>query len=381
MIPYGKQWIDDNDINSVVEVLQSDWLTTGPKVEEFEKIIIDFTGSKYSVAVNSGTAALHCAMYAIDIKTGDEVIVPTMTFAATANSVLYQGGKPIFVDVDPDTLLIDIQDVEKKITSKTKAIIAVDYGGQPADYNLLQNIARKYNLNIIADACHAIGGSYKGKNVGSLADLSTFSFHPVKNITTGEGGSITTNNETFAKRMRTFRNHGILTDHRQRAEQGSWYYEMEDLGYNYRITDFQCALGMSQLTKLPEWINQRQQIAKLYDKALKNNLIIKPLKISKGNNHAFHLYVVKILFEKLKINRSELFLSLRKAGIGVNVHYIPVHLHPYYKKRFKTKRGMFPNAELAYDQIISIPIYPKMTTNEVQEVISSLTKIINKSKL
>jgi len=381
MIPYGKQWIDDDDIQSVIDILKSDWLTTGPKVDEFETAFSKFTESKYSIAVNSGTAALHCAMYAIDIKAGDEVIVPTMTFAATANSVLYQNGIPVFVDVDPNTLLIDTNDIEKRITTKTKAIIAVDYAGQPVDYDRLQNIANKNNLILISDSCHAIGAEYKGRSLGSIADISTFSFHPVKNMTTGEGGMITTNNKIYMKRIRSFRNHGISTDHRERAEQGSWFYEMNDLGYNYRITDFQCALGISQLNKLPDWIDRRNKIAKIYNDALNLHDYIEPLKVDVNNVHAYHLYVVKIDFKNLIIDRSELFLKLRESGIGVNVHYIPVHLHPYYKKSFKMKEGMFKHAEQAYEQIISLPIFPRMTDHEVEIVISTLTEIIDKSKL
>jgi len=381
MIPYGKQYLDEDDFQSVLKILKSDWLTTGPKVDEFEKEFSNFTKSKYAIAVNSGTAALHCAMYAIGIKSGDEVIVPTMTFAATANSILYQNGTPIFVAVDPNTLLIDPEEVESKITSKTKAIIAVDYAGNSADYDRLKEISKKYGLYLIADACHAVGGKYKGKAIGSIADISAFSFHPVKNITTGEGGAVTTNNQKLAKRIKLFRNHGITTDHRQRAEQGSWFYEMDDLGYNFRITDFQCALGISQLKKLPEWIIKRQEIAKAYDDAFDKEPNLNPLVKSPDNNHAYHLYVVKILFEKLSIDRSQLFLLLKELGIGINVHYIPVHLHPYYRKKFETKIGMFPNAELAYEQIISLPIFPKMKKRDVKKVISAIINIIDKNRL
>ncbi|MCP4566239.1 MAG: aminotransferase class I/II-fold pyridoxal phosphate-dependent enzyme, partial [FCB group bacterium] len=247
MIPYGRQSIDEEDIQSVVEVLRSDWLTTGPKVDAFEHALADYVGAEYGVAVSSGTAALHCAMYALGIGPGDEVILPPMTFAATANCVVFLGGTPVFADVQPDTLLIDPVAVEKKITKRTRAIIAVDYAGQPCDYDSLRDIANSHGLSLIADGCHALGAVYKGHRVGSLADMTVFSFHPVKHITTGEGGMITTNDPKFAGRMRRFRNHGIDTDFRQREQQGSWYYEMVDLGYNYRITDMQCALGLSQL--------------------------------------------------------------------------------------------------------------------------------------
>jgi len=270
MIPYGKQSVDEDDINAVVEVLRSDWLTTGPKVREFEETFAAQVGAKYAVAVSSGTAALHTAIFAAGIGLGDEVIVPVMTFAATANCVLFQGGKPIFADVEPDLLLLNPYQVKAKISSRTKAIIAVDYTGQPCDYDSLQVIADQHGLILIADACHALGATYKGHPVGSLADLSVFSFHPVKHITTGEGGMITTNDAHLADRMRIFRNHGITTDHLQRELAGSWFYEMVDLGYNYRLTDIQCALGLSQLTKLKGWVARRREIAARYTTAFKS---------------------------------------------------------------------------------------------------------------
>ncbi|MBL7085880.1 MAG: UDP-4-amino-4,6-dideoxy-N-acetyl-beta-L-altrosamine transaminase [Candidatus Cloacimonetes bacterium] len=378
MIPYGKQWIDDDDIQSVVDVLKSDWLTTGPKIDEFEQAVANFTGSTYAVAVSSGTAALHAAMFAINIQSGDEVIVPAMTFAATANCIVFQGGTPVFADVDPYTLLIDTLDVERKINASTKAIISVDYAGQPADYDVLNQIADKNGLVLVADACHAIGGSYKERPVGSLAGLNAFSFHPVKHITTGEGGMITTDNEDFSRRMKIFRNHGITTDHRQRAEQGSWFYEMMELGYNYRITDFQCALGISQLKKLPQWIKRRQKIAKQYDDAYKNNEYIQPLSIASNVKHAYHLYVVRVKFERLGINKDDLFVLLRKNGIGVNVHYIPVYFHPYYQTNFGLKKGLCPVAEEAYNEILSLPIFPKMIDQDIDKVIDMFISIIEK---
>lgn len=375
-IPYGKQWIEDDDIQSVLDVLQSDWLTTGPKIEEFEQVFADFVGVKYAVAVISGTAALHSAMFALNVQPGDEVIVPAMTFVATVNCVVFQGGTPIFSDVDPDTLLIDLSNVNRKINKNTKAIIAVDYAGQPCDYDALRETADKFNLTLVADACHAIGGRYKGKSVGSLAKLNTFSFHPVKHITTGEGGMITTDDLELAQRMRNFRNHGITTTHWQRHKQGSWFYEMFDLGYNYRITDFQSAMGMSQLKKLPKWVRRRQEIAHRYNEAFSNSKFIKPLNVSKDASHAYHLYVVRIAFDRLKINRTQLFAQLKEKGIGVNVHYIPVYLHPYYRKNFDTRVGLCPNAESAYEEILSLPIFPKMTDNDVTFVIDKVIEVL-----
>ncbi|MFP4322501.1 MAG: DegT/DnrJ/EryC1/StrS family aminotransferase, partial [Anaerolineales bacterium] len=253
-LPYGRQSISDDDIQAVVEVLRSDWLTTGPTVADFESAICQATGASHAVAVSSGTAALHASMAALGIGPADEVIVTPLTFAASANAVLYQGGRPVFADVDPQTLLLDPAAVEAAITPRTRALVAVDYAGQPADYAALGAIATAHNLTTIDDACHAIGGSAHGRRVGSLADLNTFSFHPVKHITTGEGGAITTDNAEWAAFMRHFRNHGITTDHHQREKSGSWFYEMTALGYNYRITDFQCALGMRQLDRLADFV-------------------------------------------------------------------------------------------------------------------------------
>jgi len=322
--------------------------------------------------VSSGTAALHAAMFALGIGPGDEVIVPPMTFAATANCVVYQGGTPVFVDIESDTLLIDPAQIEAKITPKTKAIIAVDYAGQPCDYDFLKAIANRHKLVLIADACHALGAKYKGRKVGTLADLNVFSFHPVKHITTGEGGMITTENLEYAERMRIFRNHGITTDHRQREQQGSWFYEMVDLGYNYRITDFQCALGINQLKKLPLWIARRQAIAKQYDEAITKIDGIKPLKKKNDVSHAYHLYVVRIDQKVLNRNRGDIFSRLRNAGIGVNVHYIPIYLHPFYQKRFNMKTRLCTKAEAAYEQIISLPMFARLSNDDLDYIIETL---------
>lgn len=376
LIPYGKQWIDEEDIAAVVNVLRSDWLTTGPKVNEFEQNIAATVGTKYAVAVSNGTAALHSAMFALDIGPGDEVIVPAMTFAATANCVVFKGGIPVFADVDDQSLLIDPNDVERKITSRTKAIIAVDFAGHPCDYTRLSEIAEDHHLPLVADGCHALGAMYNGQPVGSIGDLTTFSFHPVKHITTGEGGMVTTDNEAYEKRLRLFRNHGITTDLHQRESTGSWYYEMVDLGYNYRLTDIQCALGISQLKKLPQWIKKRNCIASFYDDSLKSNHSVTPLSRSSNVIHAYHLYVIKLLLDKLTIGRNEIYSALRAEGIGTNVHYIPVHLHPYYQKKFHTHDGLCPHAEMAYQQILSLPIFPRMTDNDTTEVMNAVSKVI-----
>jgi len=378
MIPYGRQSVDDEDIQRVVEVLRSDWLTTGPVVEKFEEAVGDFVGAKHAVAVSSGTAGLHAAVAAAGITSGDEVIVPTMTFAATANAVVFQGGHPVFADVLPNTLLVDPTEVEAKITSKTKAIVAVDYAGQPCDYDALRAIADKHGLILIADACHSLGAEYKGRKVGTLADLTVFSFHPVKHITTGEGGMIVTDNREYAEKMRRFRNHGISTDHRQRSGNGTWFYEMTDLGYNYRLTDFQCALGLSQLQKLPAWIERRREIAREYDLAFATLHAIKPLDTSADVTHAYHLYVVKLEGAQPERSRVAVFEALRKEGIGVNVHYIPVHLHPFYRKHFGTRPGMYSVAEGAYERILSLPIFPSMKNREVKKVIEAVGRVVKR---
>jgi len=376
MLPYGRQWIDEEDIAAVVEVLRSDWLTTGPKVAEFERSFAETVDAKEAIAVSNGTAALHAAMYALGIGPGDEVIVPPMTFAASANCILYQGGTPVFADVDAKTLLIDPNQVESKITCCTKAIIAVDYAGQPCDYDALTDIASAHNIHLVDDACHALGGYYKNKPVGSLADLNTFSLHPVKHITSGEGGVITTDDSAFAEKMRMFRSHGITLDHRQRDISGSWFYEMIDLGYNYRLTDFQCALAMNQLKKLSGWVKRRQEIAKRYNVAFSGMPEITSLTVRKDVSHAYHLYVIRLNPEKIHTDRATIFNALRADGIGVNVHYIPVHLHPFYQQKLGTKRGMCPVAEKAYEEIISISIFPMMNDNDVNDVINAVKKVI-----
>ncbi len=380
-IPYGRQWIEEDDIAAVCAVLRSDWLTTGPKVSEFEEKFAHVVGARYGVAVSNGTAALHGALHALKIGPGDEVIVPPITFAATANCVVFQGGKPIFADVDEETLLIDPGEVEAKITAHTKAIMAVDYTGHPCNYEALQEIADRHGLALVADACHSLGGRYKGRPVGSLAELNAFSLHPVKNITTGEGGVITTDSARLAQRMREFRNHGITADHRQREAKGSWFYEMVDLGYNYRLTDFQCALGISQLDKLPGWISRRQELARKYDEAFAGMPAVTPLGVRPEVSHAYHLYVIQLNLALLKTDRDSIFRTLREEGIGVNVHYIPVHLHPYYRERFGTSPGLCPVAESSYERLITLPLFPRMSYPDVEKVITTLQHILEMYKI
>lgn len=377
-LPYGRHLIDEQDIESVTDVLRSDWLTTGPTVAEFEEAIADFCGARRAVAVSSGTAALHGAMYALGINEGDEVIVPAITFVATANAVIYQGGTPIFADVDRNTLLIDPGSVAEKISPRTKAVVAVDYAGQPSDYDSLRTITEEHDLVLAADACHSLGAKQKGRPVGKLADLTTLSFHPVKHIATGEGGMVVTNDAELSEKIRIFRNHGISSDHHQRSQQGSWLYEMVDLGYNYRITDFQCALGLSQLRKLPGWLARRREIAGVYDKYFAKTSGANPLVVLPDNEHAYHLYVVQLQLDQLKADRVTIFAAFREAGIGVNVHYIPVYLHPYYQSKFGTTKGLCPQAESAYESIITLPMWPGMSEADVDSVIETTDEIFAK---
>ncbi|MBS0264663.1 MAG: UDP-4-amino-4,6-dideoxy-N-acetyl-beta-L-altrosamine transaminase [Planctomycetes bacterium] len=370
-LPYGRQSIDEEDIQAVVEVLRSDWLTTGPKVAEFERAFANFCGAAEAVAVSNGTAALHAMMFALGIGPTDEVIVPTLTFAATANAAVFQGARPVFADVDPETLLIDPASVESRITPQTRAIIAVDYAGQPCDYPALQAIADRHQIPLLADACHSLGGGTPAGRVGTLAAMNAFSFHPVKPLTTGEGGMVTTNDANWASRMRVFRNHGITTDHRQREQNGAWFYEMVDLGFNYRLTDMQCALGLRQLKKLPHWVQRRQQLADLYREQLKSVPAVTPLAVRAGASHAYHLFVVRV-----GSDRQRVFTELRGSGIGVNVHYIPVHLHPFYQRTFGTHPGLCPVAETASQQILSLPMFPAMQDADVERVVQALAQAV-----
>lgn len=377
-LPYGQQYIDDEDIETVVEVLKSNYLTTGPRVEEFEKKVADYVGVKYAVAVSSGTAALHAACFAADIKEGDEVITTPITFAASANCVIYQGGQPVFSDINPVTYNIDPDDIERKITDRTKAIIPVDFTGQPVDIDRINEIAEKYNLVVIQDAAHALGAEYKGRKIGALADMTEFSFHPVKHITTGEGGMITTNNRECYEKLKLFRTHGITRDKEflLNKDEGSWYYEQLDLGYNYRITDIQCGLGISQLSKLDKFLKRRREIAEKYNEYLNDiDGIIVPEQAGLSNS-SWHIYVIQLQLEKFKVGRREIFEALQAENIGVNVHYIPVYYHPYYQE-LGYKKGLCPNAEKLYERMITIPLHPKMNDKDVEDVVMALKKVLN----
>jgi perosamine synthetase len=375
-LPYGHQTIDESDLAAVTAVLKSDWLTTGPRVAEFEQAFARTVGACEAVAVNSGTAALHAAMHALGIGPGDEVVVPCLTFAATANAVVYVGGTPVFADVDPDTLLVTAETVAPCLTERTQAIVAVDYAGQPAEYDALQALAAKHALPLVSDACHAVGGTYRGRSVGTLADLSTFSFHPVKHITTGEGGMITTDDADFAHQMRIFRTHGITTDHHYRQAHGEWTYEMQTLGFNYRLSDIGCALGLSQLPRLEGWVRRRNELAARYCELLADIPEFVPLTLLPERTHAYHLFVVRCRANAQGWTRDRIFPAMRAEGIGVNVHYIPVHFHPFYRERFGTRRGLCPQAEAAYEEIMTLPLFPTMADRDVDDVCRSLRKVV-----
>ncbi|MDZ5606282.1 UDP-4-amino-4,6-dideoxy-N-acetyl-beta-L-altrosamine transaminase [Bacillus pseudomycoides] len=375
-LPYGKQSIDESDIQAVLNVLKSDFLTTGPTIKQFEEQVAAYVGAKYAVAFSNGTAALHGACFAAGISDGDEVITTPMTFAASANCVLYQGGVPVFADIKPDTYNIDPKSIKNKITTKTKAIIPVHFTGQPAELDEILKIAQEYNLTIIEDAAHALGATYKNKKIGSIGDMTMFSFHPVKHITTGEGGIITTNNKDYYQKLLQFRTHGITRDPDKLINNhGPWYYEMQFLGYNYRMTDIQAALGLSQLQKLDDFIAKRKQYVRIYQEEFKKfPELILPKQLNDVDS-SWHLYVIRLNLSSLKVSRKDIFRALQKENIGVNVHYIPVHTQPLYKQ-MGYMAGICPYAERLYEEFITLPLYSGMTEEDVKDVITAVKKVV-----
>jgi UDP-4-amino-4,6-dideoxy-N-acetyl-beta-L-altrosamine transaminase len=377
-IPYAKQYIDDDDCRAVDAILKSDFLTTGPMAKEFEKEIADYVGADYAVAFANGTAALHGACYAAGVKPGDEVITTPITFAASANCILYMGGTPVFADINKYTFNIDAEEIAKKITKKTRAIIPVDYTGQAVDIDAIKDVVEGKDIIIIEDAAHSLGTKYNGTPVGVIADMTEFSFHPVKTITTGEGGMITTNNKEYYTKLINFRSHCITRDKAQLENQDGdgWYYEQLDLGFNYRITDFQCALGISQMKKLKWFISRRKEIVARYNEAFKNLNGVILQRNAEFSDTVNHLYVLKLDLSLLKVDRRYIFNAFHAENIGVHVHYIPVYWLPFYQK-LGYQKGICPNAEELYNCMLTVPLYPAMTEKVVDDVISGFYKIIN----
>jgi perosamine synthetase len=375
-LPYGRQSIQPEDIDAVVEVLRSDWLTTGPKVGEFEEAFAARVGARYAVSFSSGTAALHAAAFAAGLGPGDEAITTPLTFCATANCVLYQGATPVFADVSPDTLNLDPELAAARINSRTRALLPVDYAGHPADLAAFRSLAERHGLLVIEDASHALGAGFRRRPVGSLAHMTVFSLHPVKHVATGEGGMVTTDAADLAETLRRFRNHGITSDARQRQSAGEWQYEMVLLGFNYRLTDIACALGISQLGRLDANLERRRAIAQRYDEAFRNLPGVEIPGVRPDAEPAWHLYPLRVGGGGSAVSRTDVFRALRAENIGVNVHYIPVHRHPYYRQRFGYVGGEFPVAEAAYERLISLPMFHAMTDFDVATVIEAVHKVM-----
>jgi perosamine synthetase len=377
LLPYGRQSIGEDDIAAVIEVLRSDWMTTGPKVGEFEEAFAARVGTKHAVSFSSGTAALHGAAFAAGLKPGDEAITSPMTFAATANCVLYAGATPVFADVRADTLNLDPEKAALRITSRTRAVLPVDYAGHPAEMDAILEMGARHGLIVIEDACHALGAEYRQRPTGSVADLTVFSFHPVKHVAAGEGGMVSTDRAEYAEALRRFRNHGISSDARQRQRDGQWTYEMVLLGFNYRLTDIACALGLSQLKKLQENLLRRREIAARYAAAFRELAAVALPGVRPDVNPAWHLYPVRLNLERLSASRAQVFRALRAENIGVNVHYIPVHRHPYYRDRFGYRDGEYRIAENAYERLISLPMFHGMSDQDADDVICAVQKVIS----
>jgi UDP-4-amino-4,6-dideoxy-N-acetyl-beta-L-altrosamine transaminase len=375
-LPYGKQWINDADVKKVLEVLESDYLTTGPYVQEFENKFASTVGARYAVAVANGTAALHLAAKVLEVQSGSEVLTTPMSFAATSNCVLYNNGKPIFCDIS-DRGLIDATDIKMKITEKTVGIIPVHYMGLPCDLQEISEIARDNGMFLIEDACHAIGAKYRKTSIGNCAysDLSVFSFHPVKHITTGEGGIVTTNDSHLDNLLRTLRTHGITKKQSELKSKHTepWYQEMHYLGYNYRLTDIQAALGLSQLQRLDEFVQRRRNIAKTYNDYFEGLDSVETIPELEGEYHSYHLYVIKLHDAKTRL---DLFETLAKAGIYCQVHYIPIYWHPYYRENGYSNEQL-SGTERFYERILSLPMYPALTDTEIGYVFETIRNFFN----
>jgi len=375
LLPYGQQWIGEEDIQRVAEVLRGEYLTQGPDIPMFEQAVAACVGAKYAVAFSSGTAALHGACYAVGIGPGDEVITTPITFVASSNCVLYQGGRPVFADILMDTYNIDPEQIAEKITSRTKAVIAVDFTGQPAEMDRIREIARKHGLVVIEDAAHSLGAEWQGRKVGTVADMTMFSLHPLKHITTAEGGMIVTDNHEYYVKLQLFRSHGITKDQELLSRtDGPWYHEMLDLGYHYRMNDIQAVLGLSQLAKLDRFVARRREIAEFYNHELEGlGGIHRPYQHPQAWS-SWHLYVIRFELSQFKVGRKEIFEALRAENIGVNVHYIPVYRQPYYQS-IGYLQEVCPNAEQFYETAITLPLFPKMTDTDAEDVMKAVRKV------
>lgn len=375
MLPYGQQWLTEEDIEAVVHVLKGDFITQGPSIQEFEQKVAEYVGTAYAVAFTNGTAALHAACFAADIGPGNEVITTPLTFLASSNCVLYQGAQPVFADIDPRTYNIDPEDIRRKITGDTRAVIAVDFTGQPVEVDKILSITQEHNLVLIEDAAHSLGAEYDGRKIGAWADMTMFSFHPVKHVTSGEGGIIVTDSEIYYKKLLQFRNHGMTRDPEElESNDGPWYYEMQSLGYNYRMTDLQAALGSSQMNRLDQFVERRNEIVSIYNKQLAQlPELILPYQLPKAKS-SWHLYVIRWPLEKFSLSRKQIFEALREMNIGVNVHYIPVYLQPYYQQ-LGYEKGLCPIAEQYYENCITLPLFPKMSDQDVYDVCEAVTRV------
>jgi perosamine synthetase len=375
LLPYSRQAVDEDDVQAVAAALRSDWLTTGPLVGAFERAVAEAAGTAHAVAVSSGTAALHAAVSAAGIGPGDEVVLTPLTFVASANAVLYCGGVPVFADVRPDTLTLDPGAAEARITERTKALLPVDFAGQPCDLDRLGVLARARGLCVIQDSAHSLGGEYRGRRVGSLADLTTFSFHPAKLVTAGEGGAVTTNRDDLAARLRRFRNHGFDTDFRERQARGEVYSPMVELGYNYRLTDIQCALGLSQLAKAEGFLKRRTQIAEHYRAALAEVPAVSVPAVDPAVRHGWHIFPILLDLERLSADRRTVVAALRAENIGAAVHYVPAYWHPYYES-LGYRRGLCPRAEAAFERLVTLPLFAAMSDADVDDVVTALRKVL-----
>lgn len=374
---YGHQYLDEKDVQAVVDVLHSDYLTCGPKITELEQRLCDLTGAKYAVVCSNDTAALHIACMAAGVSAGDEVITTPITFLASANCALYCGAKPVFADIDEETYNIDPKEIEKALTPRTKAVVAVDYTGQVVDLDTIMETCHKQNVVVIEDAAHSIGTLYKGRPVGSVADMTTFSFHPVKTVTAGEGGAILTDNEEYYRKLLLYRSHGTTRDPAQmtKESEGGWYYQMIDLGYNYRMTDMQAALLLSQLDKLPMFRKRRKEIVARYNEAFSQIPELTVQQELESSDTTRHLYILRIKPEKLSIDRRGFFDAMAAENIMCNVHYIPIYLQPFYQQMGYPK-GLCPKAEKLYNEMMSLPLYYAMTDQDVEDVITAVQKIV-----